>query len=74
MQKQAFFINERGKFSHSALVNEEMPKNLEMSLAQTLIVKPVIFSKEEDVRRQCFELWEKDLDKLGERMPAVVRY
>ena len=74
MQKQAFFINTRGKFSHSALINEEMPKNLEMSLAQNLIVKSVTFSKEEDVRRQCLKLWEKDLDKLGERMPAVVRY
>ena len=66
VQKQAFFVNQRDKFSYDAILNEEMPLPMQRELADVLQIKPFPFSKEADVRKQCLETWNKDWEDLNE--------
>ena len=53
-----------GKSNFGAMLDTQLPEDLERSIRDCLVVRPVQFQPEALVRQQCKDCWKRDIDDL----------
>ena len=62
--KEVFMTTPDGRQNFAAMLDTQLPEEVERHIRDCLVVKPVQFSSETAVREQCIANWKRDINDL----------